>query len=564
MDKFNLQSKIDFALNLSKHNIYSAYQYLIGVYEENKNYLTDVENLKLILSILEFYQRLNSVEDISFYFKKALEYSLRYNDQKSISLIYRYYCQFLYKRAKLDKCNLLVDNFVSNFSNFTSLHDILKFKEIDLAIKSLLKEEIKDEDSLEEILNKELEPDGNINILCSYIRKYLGSLNEEDIIKLFKIFDIALKYIVSNKDYFKIYHFSLAELHNLIGNIYYYFGLFNKSLKHFLRAFMNSLSRPDVNLFAKYQKNISIAFYELGQIEKANKYFVMIEKLYKKIDDPIVLNQFYSVLGLSYLRQGKFSLGHSLLKSAINYRMSIKDNFTLLHTLNYAIIFSLDKMRLKAYYYFLYFEKIVKKVPDNYYYLYYLVYLKIFRKKRFNSELFIKNLLKYPVYSLRIIPCLSLCLKYKIKITKNEKFISIISFFLKSFRKEIGEKIFELYKNQFIEFSDIFNIDFENIKISKISSRINFDLKVNKLEFDWKEFINDKLESLNEKQLIDIFYLKISNDNDIVCYRNKKYKINFQYQYNIESKFIDWTRKILFNRIYLEKIILTPMIQDLK
>jgi len=555
MSEFNLENRIDFAKKLSNQSIVNAYKYIVGLYEENKNYLDEKENLKLLLLIIEFQQKINPQEDIDYFFKKALEYAIKYKDNNSIILLYKFYCQILYRNAKLDKCELVIENFFSNFEEYASFQNQLELKEIGIAISSLLKENAKDEEDFSKLIEGNIQPDQIIKIIVSFSRKYISSLDEKEILKLLSIFRLGLKYIIKNKDHFKIYHYAFAELHNLVGNLYYYFGLFNKAQRHFLRAFMESLSDPDVNLFAKFEKNISISLYELGEIEKANKYFFMIEKLYKKIEDPIVLNQFYSVLGLSYLRQGKYSIGHSMLKSAIKYRMSIKDYWTLLHTLNYAIIFSLDRTPEKAYYYFLYFEKIVTKIPNSYYYLYYILYRSIFSKSKFDSRLFLQKLVKYPIYSLRLIPLFSLCLKYKIKLTKFDKFLAIISLFKESFKNEMTEKNFNKFANQFFEYKDLIelkvNDDF------KIKSKLPFILDNKKFEIQWDEFILKDLPNLDERKLIDILYIKLLPSGTRINYRNKDYILEFDYKNELLNDFNIWVRKTLFSRINLEKIILT-------
>ncbi|MCR4422071.1 MAG: Get4 family protein [Exilispira sp.] len=556
MSDFNLESKIDFAKKLSNQNIVNAYKYVIGLYEENKNYLDERENLKLLMMIIEFQQKINPQEDIDYFFKKALEYAIRHKDNDSIIMIYKFYCQILFKNAKLEKCELLIENFFSNFEKYASFQNQLELKEIDIAISSLLKENVKDEENFLKLIEENIQPDQIIKIIVSFCRKYISSLDEKEVLRLLNILRLGLKYIIKNKEHFKIYHYAFAELHNLIGNLYYYFGLFNKAQRHFLRAFMDSLSDPDVNLFSKFQKNISISLYELGEIEKANKYFFMIEKLYKKIDDPIVLNQFYSVLGLSYIRQGKYSIGHSILKSAIKYRMSIKDYWTLLHTLNYAIIFSQDRTPEKTYYYFLYFEKIVTKIPNSYYYLYYILYISIFRKTKFDSKLFLQKLIKFPIYSLRLIPLFSLCLKHKIKLIKFEKFLAIITLFKESFKNEIGEKNFSKFVNQFSEYKDLIDlkIDFN----FKIKSKLPFISNNDKHEIKWNEFLLKDLPNLNERELIDILYIKLLEDGTKILYRDKYYILKFEYKNEMQSDFNLWVRKTLFSRINLDKIILIP------
>jgi len=554
MSELDIQSIIDFTKDLASRNIENAYKYLIGLYEENKNYLEDKDNLKILLLIIEYQQKLNLLEDLDYFFKKALEYAIKYKDNNSLVLLYNYYCQILYKSARLNKCELLIENFYSNLSQKADSSDLLKLKEIGIAISSLLKENIEDEQQLRIILNEKIEPARVIKIIVSICRKYISSLNEIDILNLVKIFKTGLEYIFKNKEFLKSYHSSFAELHNLIGNLYYHFGLFTKSQRHFLRAFMESLSNPDVNLFVKFQKNISISFYELGEIEKANKYFFMIEKLYKKIDDPIVLNQFYSVLGLSYIRQGRYSLGHSLLKAAIKYRMSIKDYFTLLHTLNYAIIFSLERTKNEAYYYFLYFEKIITQLPDSYYYLYYILYLTIFRKKKFDSKLFLKKLLNYPIYSLRLISLFSLCLKYKIDLIKNPKFLTIILFFRENFKNEISEKHYKKFADQFYEFKDI--IKLKVVDDNKISTKLPL-IKIEKnYEIDWNKFISKDFSKYDEETLLNMLYLKLLEEGTEINYKNNYYQVRFKFKNDRPTDFNNWVRKALFSRINLEKIIL--------
>ncbi len=557
MGEFDFENVIDFTNKIYKQNKQDAYKYLIGKYEENKNYIEDRQHLKILLLLIDLQQQTNSQEDISYFFKKALEYAIKFNDNESIIVLYRYYCQLLYKNAKLDKCETLIGNFITNFDKFSSFQNSIKIKEIEIAISSLLKEEIKDKDDFFELLNEEMDPIQIIKMIVSYSRKYISSMNEEDILKLIEIFRLGLQYIFKNRNHFKIFHHAFSELHNLLGNLYYYFGLFSKAKRHFIRAFLESLSKPDINMFAKFQKNISISLYEIGQIDKANKYFEIIEKLYNKIEDPVVLNQFYSVLGLSCIREGKYSLGHSLLKSAIKYRMSIKDYFTLLHTLNYAIIFCLHRNLKEAYNYFLYFEKIVIQLPNSYYYLYYILYLSIFKKQKFNSLLFVQKLLLFPIYSLRIIPLFSLCLKYKLPITKNQKFCDIMYLFKKSFKSELTDKDYDNFSNQFDEYEDILNLKSKNyLLIKDIKS---FNRNRNMFILDWKKFMNSSIYKLNEKTLIDLLFLKLLDNNTIVEYKNKKYILNHIYKYDIESNLLNWTRKTLFNRIYLERIALIPI-----
>ncbi|MEJ5272832.1 MAG: hypothetical protein WH035_01775, partial [Spirochaetota bacterium] len=224
MSELDIQSIIDFTKDLASRNIENAYKYLIGLYEENKNYLEDKDNLKILLLIIEYQQKLNLVEDIDYFFKKALEYSVKYKDNDSLVLLYNYYCQTLYKSAKLNKCELLIENFYSNLSQKADSNNLFKLKEIGIAISSLLKENIQDENQLQNILNEKIEPDHVIKIIVSFCRKYISSLNEIDILNLVKIFKIGLEYIFKNKEFLKSYHSSFAELHNLIGNLYYHFG----------------------------------------------------------------------------------------------------------------------------------------------------------------------------------------------------------------------------------------------------------------------------------------------------------------------------------------------------
>ncbi|GEM_PF-2295987 len=561
MDIININETINFAKNLYKKSVKDAYDYLLGIYEENKNYLDKNELLKILLLIIEYHQYLNPEEDIRFLFNKALNYALEYSDKKAIILLYRYYCQVLYKNAKLNQCEILINNYFSNFKNYSSFNDDIKLKELEIAVTGLLKETDKDENSDEEdffdLLSEEMDPDQIIKIIISFSRKFISSLSTNNILKLFNIFELGFEYILKNRDHFKVFHLSYAELHNFIGNLYYHFGLLTRAKRHFLRAFMESISQSEVKIYSRYQKNVAVIFYELGEIEKSNKYFEIIEKLYQKIDDPVVLNQFYSVLSLSYIRQGKYSLGNSLLKSAIKYRMSIKDHFTLLHTLNYAIIFNLFREKKYVNYYFIYFEKLVKQIPDSYYYLYYIFYLSIFKNKIFDESLFLKNLMRLPIYSFRLIPLFSLCLKYKTKLSQKPKFLAIVKLFKENFKREISEKNFLNFKSNFFEYSDFCNLQYEDDMV--IEERLPFKRVNDRLEISWDNFIDNDIEKQKKSTILNLLYLKLLDQDSLLQYNNKKYRLRFEYKKDINSKIGLWAQKVLFSRLNLDKIVLLPI-----
>lgn len=193
-------------------------------------------------------------------------------------------------------------------------------------------------------------------------------------------------------------------------------------------------------------------------------------------------------------------------------------------------------------------------MPENIYYIFYILYQHIFKKKKFDSILFLKKLLKLPIYTLRLIPLFSFCLKYNLKLKEYPNFINIIALFKDNFKKEITPKKFENFKKQFPEYSEIYDLNIANN--IKIKMNLPFKLFNDFYALDWDKIKDNDFINLNEQELIDLLYIKLLGEGKIVEYKRKKYKLRFEYKLNSETNIAKWAKNILFSRLTLRKIIL--------
>ena len=552
MEKIIIDNIISFAKNLSKTNKLNGYIYLLGVYEENKNHIDDKDLLKLLIHILNLQKEIYPNRDSSFYVRKAIEYSIKTGSDEDLIEIYQNYCLQLYRMAKIDKCALLLENFLQNFKEKLSQKDTVFLRELEISVNAIYKpKEVVRTISFRDIIDEKIDKNLIIPSIISFGKTFFSSYNNDNIPNLFMIFAKAMSYIKANKSLISSSPSLLASLHNFFGNIYYNFGLYTRAKRHFLRAFLGSLAETDINTIAKYQKNVAIALYEIGSVDKANKYFGFIEKLYKNLEDPIVLNQFYSVLGLSYIRLGRISLGNSILKSAIVYRISIQDHYSLLHTLVYSILFNIQWDKDNAKYYYEKFERIVLRFPDTPYYLYTYLFKKILYNEKFETKSFFSNLCKMPFLSFQLVPLFAYYVKYKLPYYNDDNLKLFFSNFAEIFREEMGSTNFKEYLSEFKEYSILFNMDIK--KESKIK-KIRVFFKTEKYyELNWKCIPPLKNSYLSAKDMMNLFIIKFSNDNQLCEYKKKKYKISHIYKDVIPDDFYDrWFKDILFSRVFLE------------
>lgn len=552
MEKIIIDNIISFAKNLSKTNKLNGYIYLLGVYEENKNHIGDKDLLKLLINILNLQKEIYPNRDSSFYVRKAIEYAIKTGSNEDLIEIYQNYCLQLYRMAKIDKCAFLLENFLQNFKEKLSQKDSIFLRELEISVNAIYRpKEVVRTISFRDIIDEKIDKNLIIPSIISFGKTFFSSYNNDNIPNLFMIFTKAMSYIKANKSFISSSSSLLASLHNFFGNIYYNFGLYARAKRHFLRAFLGSLAETDINTIAKYQKNVAIALYESGSVDKANKYFGFIEKLYKNLEDPIVLNQFYSVLGLSYIRLGRISLGNSILKSAIVYRISIQDHYSLLHTLVYSILFNIQWDKDIAKYYYEKFERIVLRFPDTPYYLYTYLFKKILYNEKFETKSFFSNLCKMPFLSFQLVPLFAYYVQYKLPYYDDDNLRLFFSNFAEIFREEMGSTNFKEYLSEFKEYSILFNLNAaEKLKIKK--NRI-FIKGEKYYELNWKSIFSLKYSYLSAKDLMSFFIIRFSNDNQLCDYKKKKYKISHLYKDNIPDDFYDrWFKDKLFSRVFLE------------
>jgi|GEM_PF-4472482 hypothetical protein len=590
----NIVKKFEFLNNLIRNNIYfdkiAIINYLKSIFFENQFKLENEKLFYLLIEIFKFKQ--NSPfenykdPDFEYFYLLSIELGLKFKKIKEVIDIQIHYINYLYRNLEYNKAQNLICNLINNYSDYLNQEQKIKIKEISILIETNFLTVKNYKNDIFEIFLKEKNYKELVNFFISYNFKYITNFDLENLQN-----NLGFLLAHAKKENFKNFLKDdiLGELNNFIGNIYFYNGYYIKAKRHFFVALKKEIPANDKVGILKLDNNIAICFYELGEFEKSQKYFKILQNDINLNQDKKLLYYVFSNISLIYLRQKKTSLAIQIAKKTLQFKLSINDLngyfYTIIKFINYFIYFDINIAKEFYNDFKIYINKLDNKILN----LYSLIYKNIFEKEKNIKQILKSLILNLDYYPLNLVPFFSLFIKLYPKLKHNYYFKISIYKFLSHMYKEFGEYNFSNFFNSFFEYKNILKIfsqkdetfkynPIEIIKKNKNSidtqnqNETNKENQINLKDFFSKE-IEINIEKLSIKllknilknneikfpdsnkinhykldELLFIFLLKILK-RGYLKYRNSKYYFDTIFEKKIIKR-IDFLQ-----RFYIDKFV---------